>query len=55
MTDAMADPEAETVHCADCGEAVELRRMNNGWLKAGCGCDESSVRVDTVLPDGWQP
>lgn len=43
------------VMCDNCKQTVTLRRRESGELSVSCGCDsERSIRVATVLPEGWQ-
>lgn len=42
----------KTVHCDDCGTDVRLHKTN-GTLNVSCGCDSLSIKVATVLPEGW--
>jgi hypothetical protein len=40
------------MNCEECGEPVTLGR-NDRLLNVSCECSERSIKVATVLPDGW--
>jgi len=41
--------------CDDCGSTVHLARRNNRTLVARCDCgEERSIKVATLLPEGWE-
>lgn len=45
----------EPTTCDDCGETVSLARSEHDTLRLVCACNRRiSIRVPTVLPDGWQ-
>jgi hypothetical protein len=41
------------MNCDNCGETIKLGRKANQTLIVGCDCNARSIRVATVLPDGW--
>ena len=44
----------DALHCDDCGEQIRTEQRTAAGLLMTCGCDKQrSVRVATVLPDGW--
>jgi len=55
----MIEPRSETdaVFCDECNAAVRLERhAQTDDLRVRCACDEQrSIKVATILPDGWQP
>lgn len=39
--------------CDNCGDPVTMNRRENRTLEVSCDCDARSIKVATVLPDGW--
>jgi hypothetical protein len=51
MTDEI--PIQRGFRCTDCNSAVYLTRRENRTLAAECECSDRSIKVATVLPEGW--
>jgi hypothetical protein len=39
--------------CDTCDTTVVLTRRENRTLAAECECSDRSIKVPTVLPEGW--
>lgn len=50
----MSEATTKTMHCENCGTDVTLtRELGGSLLSVGCECDVRSIKVATVLPEGW--
>jgi len=52
MTDEI--PVERGIRCTECNSHVYLTRRDNNTLSVRCDCgDERSIKVATLLPEGW--
>ena len=40
--------------CQECSGIVTLERKKNNTLCVACDCSERSIKVATLLPEGWE-
>jgi len=46
--------KVDGIRCTECKKQVQLKRRENRTLSVECNCSARSIKVATLLPEGWE-